>query len=409
MDNITKQGINHCCGCGVCAVACAQKAIIIKRCADGFYAPIVDNKLCNNCGVCQKICYKYLKHREPFKNAFEDKAIYGAWSKNQETVMTCSSGGVGFELTSYFYDNGYKVCGCAFDAPNDNVKHIIARSRKDLEDIKTSKYLQSYTVDAFSQFKKDEKYLVIGCPCQIYGLRKYICLKGWEDNCILVDFFCAGTPTFNLWLKYKDYLKRIKKISAVLQKVNFRFKSDAYEWHNSAIALSFFGGGSKRHICDNASSSNLFFNFFLNHSCQNTSCYQCQLRLDKCASDIRIADFWGSKYADRKDGVSLVITNTQKGEEVWKQIKEQFNVEKCALEDLLNSQPCRFCKENKRDITLKELQQETTLEEIYNKYHRFPLNVRTARFAKQIIAFCLKKFFGKKIFNKIKWKIYGKQ
>jgi Fe-S-cluster-containing hydrogenase component 2 len=125
----------------MCAVACTQNAISLTRNEDGFYIPVVDVERCTDYGLCMKVCYKYLERKAIFKNAFEGKSIYAAWSKNPDTVMTCSSGGVDYVLTSYFYDKGYKICGVIFDTPNDNCKHIIARTREDLEAIKTSKYL----------------------------------------------------------------------------------------------------------------------------------------------------------------------------------------------------------------------------------------------------------------------------
>jgi coenzyme F420-reducing hydrogenase beta subunit len=411
MNNITKKGDNSCCSCGMCAVTCRRNAVTLKRNKDGFYAPAIDVELCTDCGICLKVCYQYLKRKDIFKNAFEDKHIYAAWSKNPDTVMTCSSGGAGYELTSYFYDKGYNICGVIFDASNDNCKHIIAHTREDLEAIKTSKYLQSYTVGAFSQFKEGEKYLVIGTPCQIYGLRKWIQMKKQEDNFILVDFFCEGTPSFNLWVKYKDYLSRKTQLGKILKNVCFRFKDRQYRgatWHKNAMLLRDIS--DKTLIQPMAFNNNLFFKLFLNVSCLNTSCYECQLRMDGCAADIRIADFWGEKYAERNDGVSLVIANTEKGQTIWDEIRHCFDVEECSFEDLMRSQTARYHKENKRDITLAELRNaDAALEDIYNQYHRPVFIIRMLKFAKKVLAYTLKNILGKSLFNKLKKRIYEKK
>ena len=310
---------NPCSGCGVCVVSCPHKAISFNHDENGFYIPTVNEALCTDCGTCCKVCCKFLDEKIHFENTFKDKEIYAAWSRNGKTVQTSSSGGVGHELTQYYFDLGYSVCGVVFDASNDICKHIIAESKDDIDAVKTSKYLQSYTINAFSQFNRNEKYIVIGTPCQIYGLRKRIQLKKWEDNFILIDFFCHGTPSFNLWKKYKEYICKKYKLDSIWKTVNFRVKNLESKWHKNAILIQDSSG--KAYEKSYAFSEDLFFKFFLDDSCLNEACHNCKLRLDYCASDIRLADFWGPKYAANNDGVSLVIVNTEKGESVWEEIK----------------------------------------------------------------------------------------
>jgi coenzyme F420-reducing hydrogenase beta subunit len=340
---------------------------------------------------------------------FEGKPVYAAWSKNPDTVMTCSSGGVAYELASYFYDKGYKICGVIFDAPNDNCQHIIARTREDLGAIKTSKYLQSYTVEAFSQFKKGEKYLVFGAPCQIYGLRKWLQLKKWEDNFILVDFFCFGIPSFNLWLKYKSYIIRKYQLANHWENVNFRYKNREAKWHKNAILLHDSYGRKYFQIANN----DLFFYFFGSGSCLNEACYKCQLRDNYCDSDIRVADFWGEKYESNDEGVSMVIINTLRGEKIWDDIQNLLNTERCNFADLLSQRNLYLSaqkgwKITKRKIILTELRGEMCLEDIYNKYFRPSFFRRKLIFMRKILVFTLKKLLSKSLLTKIKKKIYGR-
>ena len=371
MDEIRKNHINTnpnpCSSCGLCIISCQQEAITFDYDEDGFYKPTVNEGKCTDCGICCKVCYKFLDEKISFENAFKNKSFYAAWSKDENTVITSSSGGVGYELTSYYYKSGYKICGVIFDAPNDVCKHIITKSKEDIEAIKTSKYLQSYTIEAFSQFKKSEKYVVVGTPCQIYGLRQWIKLKRWESNFILIDFFCHGTPSFHLWQKYKGYIGEKFQLNSKWKSVNFRKKNLESKWHKNAISIQ--DSSNKKFEKNQAFSEDLFFKFFLNNSCLNETCYSCKLRLDYCASDIRIGDFWGPKYAANNDGVSLVIINTSKGENVWEEIKNKLLIEKCTFDDLELSQSTRFFQMHpQRTAILKALQGNKLLDKIYDKY-----------------------------------------
>ena len=50
-------------------------------------------------------------------------------------------------------------------------EHYVASSLEELLQSKGSKYIQSYTVDGFRSINKNDKYLVVGTPCQIDSFR----------------------------------------------------------------------------------------------------------------------------------------------------------------------------------------------------------------------------------------------
>ena len=367
--NHINSNTNPCSSCGLCAVSCSQNAITIEHDENGFYRPTVNERICTDCGICSKVCYKFLDEKTAFENTFQNKSVYAAWSKDRNTVLTSSSGGISHELISYYGNAGYKICGVIFDAPNDVCKHIIAESREDIEAIKTSKYLQSYTVEAFSQFNKNEKHVVAGTPCQIYGLHQWIKFKKWEDNFILVDFFCHGTPSFNLWRKNKEYICKEFQLDSRWKSVSFRKKTSELKWRSYATSIEDSFG--KKFEKNKAFPGNLFPKFFLNNSCLNEACDRCKLRLDNCASDIRLGDFWGPKYSSNEEGVSLVIINTSKGEKVLEEIADRLVIEKCTFEDLELSQPVRYLSMHpKQMIILEELKGNKPLNIIYDKYFK---------------------------------------
>lgn len=387
MNNVLDIGSNPCSSCGVCAVICPTKCITIVHNNEGFYRPQVNENTCTACGICKKICYKYIPQPLEFKNYFVDKQVYGAWSKDEYTQNTATSGGVGHELLKWGVEHGYEACGVIFDATIDKCKHTIENNPKQLETFKSSKYLQSYTIDAFSQFARNKKYIVVGTPCQIFGLRQMIQQKKREDDFILIDFFCHGTPTILLWNKYKEYITNKENLASI-KEVVFRSKEKS-SWHSYAMKIS--DTHNKTYLKDRAFSEDMFFKFFLSDTCLNDSCYNCLLRLDTCASDIRIADFWGEKYANNEKGVSLVTVNTEKGKTTFELVSSQLVSESCSFEDLQNSQPIRFAYKNSSEIkkVILLLQSDLILDKIYRKtiapsFMKKGKSI-TKQFAKQIL------------------------
>ena len=43
-----------CTGCGACVQLCSKKAVSLCENHEGFLYPKVDDKLCVNCGLCEK-------------------------------------------------------------------------------------------------------------------------------------------------------------------------------------------------------------------------------------------------------------------------------------------------------------------------------------------------------------------
>lgn len=161
-----------------------------------------------------------------------------------------------------------------------------------------SKYLQSYTVDAFEKIKMLEEGIIFATPCQIASIDNYLKITGKRNNFVLIDIICHGVPTYNIWKR----LIKDKKIETV----NFRNKK--YGWHNKVLTIN-----------DKKVLNRDFYDFFDSNSIYNKCCYDCNYR-NKSSADIRIGDFWGEKYSKDMLGVSMVILLTKKGEDFFNSI-----------------------------------------------------------------------------------------
>jgi len=315
---INLENKENCYGCGMCEVVCPQKNIKIIRSEEGFYVPkILDKNKCVNCGLCEKICPYQNKENVLKSRHLETYAIF---SKDDKVLKTSSSGGVAHEISKLFFNDGYKVCGVKYNYEFNRAEHFIAEKESDLELMKGSKYIQSYTVGAFKKFDSKNKWLVFGTPCQIDAIRRWIKLKNIEDNYILVDIFCHGVPSYLLWEKYLEYQSKKHNIEN-FSNINFRDKK--FGWHAITISLS---NGLKK-VNNRSRRFDLFYGFFLSDVCLNSCCYEnCKFKNAKSSADIRLGDLWGEKYQNNNKGVSGVITYNNKGEQIIKELRNSCNI-----------------------------------------------------------------------------------
>lgn len=325
--------LEHCYGCGVCTAVCPVKIISLRENNEGFYSPVIDNQdKCINCGLCLKVCA--FNHAE-VSEISDDPAGYAGWSNTPAVRRRCSSGGIGFELGRLLIEKGYKAIGARYNPETEKAEHFIAGTVEEFLPSIGSKYIQSYTADAFAKIKKGEKYFVTGTPCQIDSFRRYIRLRKIEDNFILMDFFCHGVPSMLVWEKYLAELK--PEIGRVL---NIAWRSKLTGWQDSYSIISHDISDTEPINWDDdtelaewdqqtirssrKSEGDLFFKFFLSDDCLNTCCYKsCKYKMCSSAADIRIGDFWGPKYSTNQQGVSGVMALTDKGKELIGELRER--------------------------------------------------------------------------------------
>lgn len=315
--NILADSRIACTGCGACVAGCHKKAIALSINEEGFYAPVVADDLCVDCGICQKVCYRFIAPINP-TSGMREKTVHGAYSSNKEVQQTTTSGGFAYELSLWGLENGYKVMGVLYDYEKDQAKTVIINRLEDLVLLKGSKYIQSDTSEAFmllvEEAKKDpsQKYICVGTPCQIFGLRQLIGLYRLSNEFILVDLFCHGVPSYHVW---KPYITQKRRELGRLEQVQFRYKGNG--WHQYTIRLS-----GEKGIYGEFAYKDVFYRYFFDNVALNTSCFTCALRKEHVASDLRLGDFLGKSYEHREDGISAVLVASEKGLSVLNSLQE---------------------------------------------------------------------------------------
>lgn len=319
--------IHNCYGCGVCSASCGKKIISIKLNRDGFYEPYINEPdKCTNCGICLDVCA--FSHQNRSLRA-EDMNIksWAAWSNDERVRRRCSSGGIGFEIGKQLIEQGYHVVGCRYDIRMQHAEHYIATTVEEFIQSIGSKYIQSYTENAFRQIKRNgQKYLVTGTPCQIDSFRRMIRRFRCEEYFVLLDFFCHCVPSMHAWKSYTRMLEpKIGRITYASWRNKF-----CYGWHDSYL-MGLDGDKTskpidwndnydmlitekKSFIQSRMSQGDLFYKLFLGDIAMGPHCEKsCKYKYDKSAADIRIGDLWGETYRKNNEGVSALVAFTTKG------------------------------------------------------------------------------------------------
>lgn len=350
---------NKCSGCTACKNICPKGAINMVRGSDGFLYPEIDQSKCIDCGLCKKTC--------PVLNTSSNDSInkcYVAYAKDEDIRFKSSSGGIFSLLANYILDNDGVVIGASFDK-NNKLNHIAIENKKELDNLRGSKYLQSNLNNIFTYIKESvekKKILFVGTPCQVAGLKSVI--KNDYNNLICVDLICHGTPSPKL---FEKYVSELEKQNGRLINYNFRDNSSGWDFYSNTMTYE------KKSVTE-LSCNNSYMRLFLSNVSLRESCYNCNFKLGNKYSDITLGDFWGvQKYYPEmynKKGVSCIIINTKLGQDIFDSILNKVEYKDCKLDEIIDGNPSikdSCLVNNKRDEFFKDLDNKN-IKELEKKY-----------------------------------------
>lgn len=321
-------------------------------------------------------------------------------SKNNDLIKKSSSGGIFAELAKFVLSQKGVVFGCTMERVEDgfDVKHIFIEDEKDLYKLQGSKYVQSRIGNTIKEAKefldKGRFVLYSGTPCQIAGLKAY--LKHDYDNLLTVDLSCTGTPSLEIFNSFIKFLE--KKFGQKIIKFEFRNK-ERMGW-SCGNALITFENGKQKILYNNVTS---YLYLFINKKLQNRSCQECKYTGLERISDITLADAWGieKEYPELvkykfniNNGLSLVIVNTDKAEQVIKQLSDII-IENIDINKLSKYNNPLVFQNNIFDSTyLTEYKkfeykgiEDLFKQKLGKKYYYYILKNHTPQFIKNIIKF----------------------
>lgn len=332
---------NLCTGCSACATICPVNAIKIIEDKHGFLMPKINKSKCINCGKCKQGC-PILSSKEGSKPL----SCFSAWSSNSQNLLKSSSGGIFYELAKLILKEGGFVAGVIMKG--NRPVHILSNKIKDIKKMRGSKYVQSNTLEIFKKIMKidgSKKILYIGTPCQVVAMENlYKCIRKNKDNLITCNLVCHGVPSFKV---FDEYLNNILEKSTDLKKISFRDKT--FGWEDYSIKIN----SSNDSEILNKRKKDKFMQIFLSDLYLRDSCYNCKFVKIPLQSDITLGDFWGvPKKLKNNKGTSAIIINTNKGEEIIKQLinSKKIIAKKTNLNNICAGNPKLITGKTKRPL-----------------------------------------------------------
>ena len=119
---------------------------------------------------------------------------------------------------------------------------------------------------------------------------------------------------------FKEHIQFLNNYYRV-PSVGFSFRNKTYGWDSYNNNNNNLANGKTKTKWVNQ----VYYNFFVSNLSLRSSCHHCPYRSLHRPSDITMADFWGiEKLTGRKNrkGVSLVLTHSEKGQELVMKAKE---------------------------------------------------------------------------------------
>lgn len=352
-----------CTGCTMCSQICPKKAISFKI-KEGFRHPVVDETRCIKCKLCIDRCpaIGYKVDKNPFP------IVYSAWINNSKQRKHCTSGGICYELSKYIIEQGGYVAGVAWSNNYKDAEYTIIHSLDELPRITQTKYFQPQMNNIFIKIKEllvnGKIVLFIGTSCSNAGLLSFLSKK--YDNLICVDFICRGYTSQLYHQKRVEELER--EYGSEITYVQYKEKSIGWEEFGTRFT---FKNGESLYI--NRYNDPYEYMLQINDFVTRMSCFDCQYRTKERISDITLGDFWGIKGLNKeeyKNGVSAVLINSNRGEEVLEKISNVITIEERNIWQISKGNHCLLGQLDLKKGREKFYRDMTTysIKQLHNKY-----------------------------------------
>lgn len=248
--------------------------------------------------------------------------VYAGRAKDKHTLLKSSSGGAFITISDLFIQNKNAIVCAIYDYKDKETKFKLITTAQERDTACGSKYMQSKPGTVFKEAfqwlmeNQDKSLLFIGMGCQADGFRRFAEMKNIRERVWIVDIICHGSPSPKLWREYAASIE--KKQGGEITYLTFKDKRNGWKSPTALVKVA----GKEVLISD-------YVRVFYSHCALRPSCHECPYATTDRKTDITIGDFWHIEdvlpdfYDER--GNSLFLIHTDRGEQLFDQIKENLN------------------------------------------------------------------------------------
>lgn len=337
------RNLDLCVSCEICLAVCPEEAISMEF-SQGIFQPKIDEEKCIKCLKCLDNCPgidlipQKIRKEKSIDMIIKGNIIesYTAYTKDKKLRFNSTSGGVITTLIKELIrTNEYKSVFILDFNFFENSPVRLEETNEIPKIVKSakSKYLPASVFNVIKKLNENskDKVIIIGTPCQLSGIKKFITSNKIDANNILfLGLFCSSTLNFN----YLHFMQDIySKHREIIKEYIYRTK-EKYGWPGNSKII--FNSGRKL-ILDKTIRTNLKKYFGLN---------RCLFCFDKANSnaDIVFADCYIKKKQGVK-GTSNILIRTEKGKMIFEKYSYLFNLENEPIEQIWESQNIQNEKE----------------------------------------------------------------
>lgn len=313
VENVVKN--NNCVGCGLCSKF-FENSYIMQLTDKGYWRPkkIKDNISMERIENFKKICPGCVRNN---RNITESNSIWGEYKKlyttfsNNEQIRYKAATGGSLTSTLLYLLNNKKIDGVlqvsSIEQKSYMIKFNISKNKEDIINSTGSRYQPCFIFSKINEVKKfDGKLAIVGKPCEISAMKRYIEYINLTDKVYCyISFLCGGTPSLNSTL---DLLKENNVDKDDITELQYRGEGwpgyfKVKKNNKELLKITYMDSWSRK----------------LSKSIQN-SCRICTDGIGEEA-DIVFGDAWRLSSNEKPDfneskGIDITFARTEKGKEI---------------------------------------------------------------------------------------------
>ncbi len=254
------------------------------------------------------------------------------------SLRKVASGGIATALSEIALESGWVVFGVSYSEDFKSAEYICIDNKSELHRLQGSKYVETkknYDL-LMNKLKAGKRILYFGLGCDIGAIKTLCKNKGIDDSKLYtIDLLCHGPASKVIHKKYIEDLEA--RYNSRIKAYSTKYKKEG--WIPPYIRAEFSNGKVYEEIFEYTDFGYAFSNFAL------PRCTNCQFKGENHKGDLCIGDFWGvSKEMTQynKDGVSIIVVQTDKGNELISMLDGRFSLSEVDIGSALIKNPMYY-------------------------------------------------------------------